>query len=455
MGAENQTADMNCRGKGFLRWPARLLGPAPGLKEMNLACWGLLAGLLVTRFLFPYWLEFRSGGAASLHYPPVDFIYFYGIGRIANEYPLSKLYDYGLQLKVFNQIYPVHDGAYGPSPYPPFVALCFSLLARIPIVGAFLIWAAVSLALYIAGIAAIARDSFPKQPLKLSLVFFFAVAFCPFLLNTVANGQIATLAVCSVGLAIHQERRSNPFSSGLALSILAYKPTLLLLLIPMLLLTRRFRAFCGVITGTGLLVLATTAVAGMEIWPAYARFLGTFGKAAGLDGQSVLFLRQFIDLRSFLQAAWGGWSTTELVILIPVACMVAAELAVLLWRSATGGRPVQSLAWAATLTWTLLLNVYVPVYDSILVSVAAVLTLGALRNLKWSAAAGWITFLLVSISLGSWELDSIAARNRIQFLPILLAILGVAQLYLLRRAIGEELSNRISELPAGNQMTAS
>ncbi len=422
-----------------------MLGPAPGLKEMNLACWGLLAGLLVTRFVVPEWLQFRSSG--SFHYPPVDFIYFYGIGRIANLYPLPRLYDYSLQLQVFNQIYPVHDGAYGPSPYPPFVALLFSLFARIPIVPGFILWAGLSLSLYISGIAAVARGMFPGERLKVSLMCCFAVAFCPFLLNTLANGQIAAVAVFSVGLAVYQERDSKPFSSGLALSLLAYKPTLLLLLIPMLLLTRRFRAFRGLITGTVLLVLAATAIAGIQIWPAYAHFLSFFGRVAGLNAQPVVMLRQFIDLKSFVQAVCGGWSGPGMAFFILASILIAAALAVLLWRSAKGGGPAQSLAWAATLTWTLLLNIYVPVYDSILVSIVAVLTLGALRDLKWSAAAGWTTFLLVVASVASWELNAIAVSHGVQLLTVLLAVLGAAQLYFLYRVTGQGLPREKSGLP--------
>lgn len=139
MDGNNRTVDLECGKRAFLRWPGRLLGPAPGLKEMNLACWGLFAALLVTRFCYPIWIQFKTG-VGSFHLLPADFIYFYGIGRIANEYPLTRLYDYGLQLKIFNEIYPLHDGAYGPSPYPPFVALLFSLFARVPFLPAFFLW---------------------------------------------------------------------------------------------------------------------------------------------------------------------------------------------------------------------------------------------------------------------------------------------------------------------------
>ena len=448
MEIESGAVDVKRRASDLFRWPVRILGPAPGLMEMNLACWGVFAGLFVLRFLAPLLLQLKTGGAASVHYPAVDFVYFYGIGHIANQYPLTSLYDFNLQLKTFHALAPLTGVDYGPSPYPPFVALIFSVFARVSFMHAFLLWAGISLSLYLAGIASAAKDSFHGEWLKVSLTFCFAVAFCPFLLNTFANGQIATVAVFSVGFAISQEKRARPFSSGLVLSILVYKPTLLLLLVPMLLLTRRYRAFWGLIAGAVLLVLASTAIAGIQIWAVYAHFLRFFGQRSGLGGSSLLFLRQYVELRSFLPAICGGRSTFELAILILSTATIAAVLALLLWKSVKGGRATQSLAWAATLTWTLLLNVYVPVYDSILVSVAAVLTLGALMDLKWSAATGWTIFLLVLMGTSSWELNSIGVSHGIQFLTIPLAILGLGQLYFLHRAIRQESPQEINTLAA-------
>jgi len=425
------------RKSGYLAWPVSIFGPAPGQREINLACWGLFAGLLITNFCFPLWVQFRTG-SGPLHLLPADFIYFYSIGHIANSYPLTRLYDYKLQLATFNSLYEVHDGAYGPSPYPPFVALFFGLFARMSFLWAFFLWAFVSLFLYMAGIALVLKGAFPGAKLKGSLIFCFALAFCPFLHNTLANGQIATVAVFAVGLAISLECRSKPLLSGLALSILAYKPTLLLLILPMLLLTRRYRQLSGFVLGLGLLVLVSTLFGGVEIWPAYASFLIFFGKQAGINGQSVLLLRQYVDLKTFLQAVSSGKSTTEWISFVLLAIAVAITLGVLLWKSGRKGRVVQYLAWATTLTWTLLLNVYVPVYDSILISIAAVLTLAALNELGWSEASTWCSLLFVVIGAASWGLDVIAFKSGIQFLSILLAGLGIAQLFFLYRVQSEK-----------------
>ena len=135
--------------------------------------------------------------------------------------------------------------------------------------------------------------------------------------------------------------------------------------------------------------------------------------------------------------------------LISVTGTIATGLAVLLWKSANSGRPAQSLAWAATLTWTLLLNVYVPVYDAVLATIAVVLTMGALRELGWRVATRWTIFLSVFICAASWETDAIAESHGIQLLSVMLAVLGLGQLYMLRRAIGQGVPRKVSELPAG------
>jgi uncharacterized membrane protein len=119
-----------------------------------------------------------------------------------------------------------------------------------------------------------------------------------------------------------------------------------------------------------------------------------------------------------------------------------------LYKSAAGERPEQYLAWAVTLTWTLLLNVYVPTYDSVLVAIAVILTLGALRDMAWSTASGWIIFLSVLIFLSSWVTEAIAQRHGIQLLSILIAVLGFAQLYLLHQLVRKNHRNTVRAVVA-------
>lgn len=432
MKSEGRAADEAVQNKPGLRWPSKILGPKPGLNELHLVCWTLAIVFFILKFCIPVWIQFKAG-KGSIPLVPNDFIYFYGIGHIVKDYPPARLYDYSLQLQVFNEIYKPPTRAYGPSPYPPFVALFFSLFARVGFRLAFFLWTGCSLLLYGVGIIAAVKDFFPGDRIKISLILCFAVAFYPFFWGIFVNGQLTAVAVCAVGLAVYLERRSILFESGLALSILAYKPTLLVLLIPMLLVTRRFRTLAGFATGGAALVLIGTGFGGFAIWPEYAQFLRLFGQLTGMNGQSALLLYKYVDLNSFLQAIEGGRNTVATVILIAVTLLVTSTAAVLLWISAKEGQAAQSLVWGATITWTLLLNVYVPMYDSVLVVIAAMLTLGAMKELKWGSARRWIAALSVSVFVVSWVSYDFAQAHRIQLLSIAFAVLGTAQLYLLYR----------------------
>lgn len=415
----------------FPLWPKKILGPAPGLKEINVVLWGLFLACLAGPLLFQVWSRLKVG-------PVGDFVYFYGDGRIANEFPPLRLYDYGLQVKVFDEIDPARGDLYGPSPYPPFVALFFGLIARLPYRPAYILWFAISLSLYLIGVRSILREVFPNDRIRSSLALCLALAFPPFIVNTLVSGQISSLAVCAFGLGMANER-SRPFRSGLALSLLTYKPTLLLVVLPMLLLRRRMRSLSGFATGAFALLLVTTAIDGFKIWPAYLDFLNFFRRISQMSG--MLKRWEFVDLTSFSSLSLQRAPAPVHLILLAALIGVTLWMGVLLWKTTGGNKPVSQLAWAAVLTWTLLLNIYVPMYDCILVVPAAVLTVGALHELRSRKAICWTILLSVSILAISWKSEAIAKTHKIQWLTILILVLGLFQLLFLHQALFPHASN--------------
>jgi Glycosyltransferase family 87 len=433
MSSTSQTVGLDSR-KGFSFWPTRILGPPPGTVAVNVFCWAVYVIFLLIPLCVYVGIQTKHGAmsVAKLH---SDFVYFYGDGKIAREYPSARIYDYDLQLQVFNAIYPAQGGVYGPSPYPPYVPLFFEPFAQLSFQSAYVVWLVISFAIYIIGIIAAGKAVYPGERAKVSLVLCLSLAFFPFLLGDLLNGQLASIGVCAVGLAIYLLEQGSPICSGLALALLAYKPTLVLLLIPMLLLTGRFRILIGFLTGVASMTLVTTACFGFRVWPAYAQMLRYFSRASGVTHQSHLQLWKYLDLKSCFAAVHAGRSSLGFSILIATIFPSAILLAVLLWRSRGCDRSAHWLAWAATLTWTLLINVYVPIYDSVLVVIAIVLTLGALRDLGQHVAEELVTVLGVVLLFVSWKTESFAKAHGIQLLTIGLLILGAAQLVFLNRAI--------------------
>lgn len=414
-------------------WPERVLGRRPGLKEANIVCWGLLIAFLLLPSCVVFILQAVHGSESIQRHS--DFVLYYGDGTLANRYAASKIYDPNLQHQVFLEICPHPRGAFGVSPYPPIVPYFFSLLARLPFTPAYFLWMLVSLSLYCAGVGFATKAIFPDDRPMRALVFCFAIAYFPFIGSTLVNGQLAIFAVFAVGLGLYLEQTGSLFYSGLALSVLTYKPTLLLLVVPMLALTRRFRTLAGFCAGSVVLVAVDTLLGGIRVWPAYYRLLEYHKKLTGLHGHADIKLSMYLDFSSLTHLLPGGRTPVGLALATGLSAAAGVVLVLLLWKSAKAGRPVQWLAWAATLTWTLLLNIYVPIYDSVLAVIAVILTLGALRQLQWRVASEWITLLAIATVAVSWKTVSFAKAHHVQLLSITLFVIGVAQLWLLWRAI--------------------
>lgn len=421
--------------QGLTLWPEKLLGPRPGLKEINLFCWGFFCLCIVLPACYFVVVQVATGkyfhqGSA------VDFVYFYGVGEIANTHGARAVYDTQLQLATFNRIVPLSDGSYGPSPYPPFVAQFFRLFALLPFVQAFFLWMMVTLILYIAGIVMLLRKFFPGSPLERSLLLCFALAYFPFLRNTLVNGQLSAVALFAVAIAICLERRGHFLLSGIALSILAYKPTLLIFILPMLVLTRRFQSLWGWLAGTSALLAISTAICGIDIWPVYVGFTRSFGHASGIYGTSMIQTQKYVDLSALSYAIPGGRTQISLVVL-GIVCLAAV-----LWLSSVLMKPESrytrssgsALVWGTVIAWTMVVNIYCPIYDSILLVVVVLTVLAALRDLHCTRAFDSLVRLALVTFAISWVTEAIAKRYGVQLLTFPILAFAIVATFLLQKA---------------------
>jgi hypothetical protein len=368
------------------------------------------------------------------HRPPDgDFAGFYALGRILNTHPMADLYNYELQKEVCSQVH-ARAGGYGLLPYPPFVGIFFQPFALLPYPAAYLLWLLITLGLYAVGLKLLLDRFLPLDPVRRSLLFCFAFAYCPFIIDTAASGQLSAVAFFVLSAALCQDDAGHPFRSGLLLSLCLYKPTLLVLLLPMLLVTRHFKSLLGFATGAAVLVGLPTAIGGFGIWTVFLRTILSFGKVAGgAQASAVLILVKYVDLTSFSSFVHGGRSRPGLALLLLCAAAAAVFLLRFWWTSPRRGRPFNALLWATTITWTLLLNVYVPMYDSILIVLALMVTAAALRQIPGHPMQRAFTALWILILAGSWFSGWLDGRTSVQLLTLLFAALGVLEFAALRR----------------------
>lgn len=405
-------------------------GSPAKLKDLNLIAWGLL----FVCFILPYFIVVISG-----HRPPdADFAGFYSLGRILNEYSAHDLYNYDLQKRICQEVHP-QKNEFGPLPYPPYVGLFFRAVTWLPYWAAYAFWVVVCLVLYGIGLQIVISRFFPPEQAARSLVFALAYSYFPFIANTAANGQLAAVGFLALALALREEDRDRPFRSGLALSLCLYKPTILLLIVPMLLITRRFKAIAGFLSGMLALILITTAFEGFAVWPEFLHAIRSFGNSSvGVTRASFLPLSKYVDLTSFSSRIHGGRS--DLGIVIFAALSLAALIALLRfwWTARNYGRAYNLLLWATTLTWTLIVNIYVPIYDTILVVLSVLITAGARKHLGSAYLQRWFTVTWILILICSWFSVPLSDRTGIQCMTLLFASLGLLQFACLSRIAAQD-----------------
>jgi hypothetical protein len=347
-----------------------------------------------------------------------DFVYFYSLGRIANEHPAYNLYDYRVQQRTFQQVQTLTTSSgitYGPSPYPPYVALLFRPLARVGFTTAQRIWRWCTFAAFVAGIALLLTCFYPRRRHEQLLILAAALSFYPFIVETFLNGQVAVLGFLGFTVALWQQQKHRPFRTGIALSVCLYKPPLLILALPMLLIRRQWRVLAGFIGGTAVLIAIATVVLGARVWTSY------FGMLISLRSiQSKLNFSMYVDLLAF----WSSLFSAHVLVrdvAFTLSCLVLVYFVVRAWLSSADIMPI----WSATLTCSLLVNVYVATYDTIILIPGAIATAQTFSRGAYRWFLGITAFLLVS----SWFAQPLARATRIQILTIALILLGTLQIW--------------------------
>lgn len=341
----------------------------------------------------------------------VDFPAFYNAGRIINEYPRGSLYKRELQQTLYQEIAPAAR-TYLFFVYTPFFALLFAPVALLPYLPAFACWVLISLALFIVGFRlAWTAASLPLR--HFTTGFVLALSFLPFYSWCLLIGQTSAFGFFWLALAIYLDRKDRPFASGCALAMLLYKPTLLLLLLPMLAVTKRWRTLAGFCVGAAALGLVSLAVIGFSGIPEYLDMLAFFSQSKA-TGRHLIFFD--VDAFSFFLPILGNHAGLAVLALAAVVTPFLLRA----WRRDPKG------SFALAITWTLVLNFYVVIYDSTMIILAAVLSAGSLAHSQLPRGFRW---LLLALFLIPWVARQSAQNYGFQPMTVAFVALGCYQLY--------------------------
>lgn len=353
-----------------------------------------------------------------------DFPAFYVAGQILTQYGPDRLYDLSLQSRLYHELIPGNPPNVSlPYAYPPAVAGVLRPLAALPYATAAAIWTMVSALLYLAGVGFLwfaCKDIPLADRLPAAML---CVAFEPFVIECLHGGQLSTVAFAATCAAIFCLRRGKLFGAGAAMGLLAYKPTLVLFLPLMLARDRKILAgaIATMLTGAGLCLWT----AGIQGCAAFFRLMSAYVRsAAGNNGFS---LRKFVDLSAFSKLLLHRPDAPTWI----VPAVGAAVVIVFLWRLSRRKRDKSSdlSIWAMALTATLVLNLYVGIYDTVLIVPALWLAAEEIYR-RTAALTSTFQWLLAAVFIAPWISQFLARSIGLQIDTLALLAVGGYQLSL-------------------------
>ncbi len=228
-----------------------------------------------------------------------DFVEFYTIGKILNTDPAARIYDLALAVRLQHETLPTMAATqmlvFGQAPY---IGWLFRPFALLPYAWAYVAWLGFSAALYVAGLATLFA-ALGLTPEDRKTGFLLALSWAPFLFETWIGGQMAAFVFFAWALFFSLVQNKRRFAAGLVLSLCLFKPTLVALPAAMLLVSRRWRAVCGLAAGAAALALASFFTVGFEGLRAWVGMLAFGAQVAARPGD-VWHRAKSVDLSAFV-----------------------------------------------------------------------------------------------------------------------------------------------------------
>jgi hypothetical protein len=279
-----------------------------------------------------------------------DFSEVYAAGKMALSGHAADAWSWPRHFAVQRQIqHSATVDVYGWHYPPPFLVVA-TALALLPYIPALIVWQAITL-------GAFAWLMWRMIPRWETLLLVFAAPVTLICIEHGHNGFLTALLLGG-GLLLLEER---PVAAGLLLGCLIYKPQFGLVIPPLLLVTRNWRAILGSIVSAALLVAITLAIWGWPVWQAFIDSLPLTRHVIIEQGATGWFkiMSPFSAIRM-----WGGSIAFAYAVQLLVT---VAAIAAVIFLALRGNRALRNAAAAAAV---LVSTPYVLDYDFVVLGLS-------------------------------------------------------------------------------------
>ncbi len=200
----------------------------------------ILWGLSVLNAATPTW-RLRSGQVKG-----TDFVHFYTLARLGAEGHADHFADLAEQRRVQVIAQPESSEDWFPPAYGPQVAVLLAPLGHLSYGTALIVWLAMTAAGFFGGVGRVVRGTCIVRK-HFTLAMLAAGSFPPFW-SLIQHGQLSILAFGLFLAAWWGLKRRHLLWSGAALGLLAYKPSLVVPVLGVLLLAGEWRMLGAAVT---------------------------------------------------------------------------------------------------------------------------------------------------------------------------------------------------------------
>ena len=197
------------------------------------------------------------------------------------------------------------------------------------------------------------------------------------------GGQTSSFGFFWMALSYYFFKRSKYLLSGFALGFCFYKPTLLIIILPVLLLFRNYKILLGIILSGLMLIFISIYSVGLDTCLNWLHFAFGFAKAS-TGKTEILRTYKFIDIVAFIRLLFGNLKIAQWIIIVLFFVIWSFIFISSLIKLKVENNNIQELSIGFILTWTTVINIYFPIYDTIIVVIGVLLTINSLNNDSFS-----------------------------------------------------------------------